>query len=330
MTLCGRRQALFASFSLLAGVAFPCVLRAQAKSARIGVLGSSSRTSARPNISNLWTALAEMGWVDGRNLRLDERYADGDLARHDALAAELVALRPDIIVAPTQPAAVAAMKATRTIPIVFVIVPEPVESGLAETLARPGKNATGLATLNMDLVAKRVQLMSEAFPGARRVAILYQPDFDMNRHQAALAEAAAKTVGFEILRIGIGLPQTFDSAFGELARQRPDAVLVIENPAVFTHRAEVVRRMAQTRIPTIYGLQEFTLAGGLISYSVHFPDQYRRAADYVNRILGGARPGELPIQQPLRFELTVNLAAARNLGIALPQSILLRADRIIE
>lgn len=328
MTSRGRRQVLFASCGIFGGLAFPPVLRAQGRTAKIGMLGSAARGTGHTKY--LWEALSGLGWVEGRNLRLDERYADGDLTRHDALAAELVALRPDLIVAPTQPAAIAAMKATRSIPIVFIVVPEPVESGLAESLARPGKNATGLSTLNKDLVAKRVQLMHEAFPAIRRIVLLYQPEFDMNQRQAALAEATAKRLGLDVARIGIGLPQTFDAAFAEVARHRSDAVLVIENPTVFTHRAEIVRRLAQAKILAMYGFQEFALAGGLISYSINFPEQHRRAAAYVDRILRGAHPSDLPIQQPLKFELTVNLRAARILEVTIPPSILLRADKVIE
>ena len=328
MTLQRRRLVLCGSLGLLAGFACPVLLNAQGRIARIGDLNTAARGSDTRKF--LWDALAARGWVEGRNLRIDERYADGDRSRLEPLAAELVALGPDVIVASTQPAAVAAMKATRTIPIVFVIVPEPVESGLVESLARPGKNATGLATMNKELVGKRLELLRELLPKMQRVALLLEVDFDMNRRQAAFAESAAKLLGLDVLRVGIGLPHTFDASFGDLARQHPDAVLVIENPPTFTHRAEIARRMAEVKIPAMYGFQEFSRAGGLISYSVDFRDQFRRAADYVDRILRGARPGDLPIQQPLKFALTVNLAAAKALGISVPQSLLLRADEVIE
>jgi putative ABC transport system substrate-binding protein len=305
---------------------------AQKKMARVGVLSSAGRpVVGRGDIYGaLFDALAKAGWIEGRNLVIDWRFADGSLARHDVLAAELVALNPDVIVASTQPSALAVFKATRTIPIVFAIVQEPVESGLARSLARPGGNATGLASMNKELIAKRLDLVHEVFPRAKRIALLYQPDFDMNVRQAALAETAAQVLGLNVVRVGIGDPQTYDAAFAALARERPDAVLVIENPSLFNRRDEIVRRMQQARLPAMYGLQEFSFVGGLLSYSINFADQFRRAADYVDRILRGAKPGEMPIQQPVKFELTVNLETARSLGMKIPQSVLLRADRVIE
>ena len=323
------------SFLLAAGVllAAACARGARAGQgmARVAVLATASRTAlVVRRMDELFGALAKAGWVEGRNLRTDWRWAEGNPSRLAPLAAELVALNPDVIIASTQPAATAAMKATKTIPIVFVIVPEPIESGLAESLARPGRNATGLASMNKELIGKRVDLLREAFPGTRRIALLFEPEFDMNVRQAALAEQAARTLGLEVARVGIGQPPTYDAAFETLARERPDAVLVIENPSVFTNRAEIVKRMAKARLRAMYGFGDFVLEGGLMSYSANHLDQYRRAADYVDRILRGAKPGDLPIQQPLKFELSVNLRSAKALGIAIPQSILLRADRVLE
>lgn len=261
---------------------------------------------------------------------VDRRYADGDVERHAPLAAELVALKPDLILAPTQPSAMAVMNVTKSIPIVFALVQEPLSSGLAESLARPGKNATGLVSMNVEILSKRVELLLRVVPSAKRVALLYQPDFDLNVRQAALAEQVLQSLHVQALRVPIGRPETFDTSFEMLARERPDAVLVIENPNVFTNRADVVRRMSAIRLPAMYGFQPFALDGGLMSYSIDFADQFRRAAGYVDRVLRGAKPGALPIEQPLRFELTVNLKAAKALGIKLPQSILLSADQVIE
>jgi len=327
-----RRQILIAAAALSAGVPAWSVASAQGRMVRIGVLVSASRPNAGRGAyyEALLEELARAGWVEGRNLAIEWRYAGGDLGRHSALAAELVALKPDLIICGTQPAAIAAMKATATIPIVFIQAPEPVESGLAVSLARPGRNVTGLASMNKELLGKRLELMRDAFPKSRRIAVLYQPDFDMNVRQLALTEQAAKVFGMDVVRVQIGLPPSFDAAFAQLARERPDGVLVIENPSVYTHRQDIVRRMFDARLAAMYGLQDFSLVGGLISYSISFADQYRRAADYVNRILRGAKPGDLPIQQPLRFELTVNLKTAKALGLTIPQSILLRADRVLE
>jgi len=304
---------------------------AQATTARIGILGSS-RPSAEQGLyrDHLLATLARAGWVEGRNLVIDWRFAEGRLDRHGPLAAELVALKPDVIVATTQPSATAVMAATKTIPIVFALVHDPVAAGLADTLARPGRNATGLSSMNIDILSKRIELLLEVVPSAKRVAVLYQPDLDVNAQQATLAEQALQSMKRTVLRVGIGLPETFDASFEALARERPDAVLVIENPSVFTHRADVVRRMAAVRLPAMYGFQPFTLAGGLMSYSIDFADQFRRAAGYVDRILNGAKPGELPIEQPVNLELTINLKAASSLGLTFPQAVLLSADRVVE
>jgi len=327
-----RRQFLVAMATLSAAPFAWSVASAQGNAVRIGVLNSSSKPTAGRGAyyESMLEELAKAGWQEGRNLVVEWRYADGDLGRHSALAAELVARKPDLIIAGTQPAAVAAMKATSTIPIVFIHAPDPVESGLADSLARPGRNVTGFASMNNELVVKRLELMREAFPKCNRIAVLYQPDFDLNVRQLERAEQAAKLLGMDVVRVQIGLPQSFDAAFVQLVRERPDGVLVIENPSVYTNRQDIVRRMLDTRLPAMYGLQDFSLAGGLASYSISFADQYRRAAGYVTQILRGAKPSDLPIQQPLRFELVINLTTAKALGLTIPQSVLLRADRVIE
>jgi len=304
---------------------------AQQKTARIGVLSSASASGDGNWFRDYFFAtLAKAGWVEGRNLVVDYRYAEGHLERHAALAAELVALKPNLILAGTQPSATAVMSATKSIPIVFALVHDPVAAGLAEGLARPGKNATGLSSMNVDILAKRIDLLLQVAPSAGRIAILYQPELDINARQAALAEATLQSRKLTALRVAIGGPETYDASFEALARERPDAVLVVENPSVFTHRADVVRRMAALRLPAMYGFQPFTLSGGLMSYSIDFGDQFRRAAGYADRILRGAKPAELPIEQPLRLELTVNLKAAASIGVTFPQAVLLSANRVVE
>lgn len=325
-----RRDVMFAATGGLAVASFAGM--AAAKTARIGIL-SSSASSARQTdgpYAVFLETLAKAGWIEGRNLVIDWRYADGDLARHVPLAAELAAMKPDLILASTQPSALATMSVTKTIPIVFMLVHEPVSAGLADSLARPGRNATGLTSMNVEILSKRLELLLEVVPSARRLALLHHPDFDLNLRQVVLAEPVLQPRGVKALRVAIGHPDTFDTAFDVLARELPDAVLVIENPSVFGHRAEIARRMAAIRLPAMYGFQPFTLDGGLMSYSIDFADQFRRAAVYVDRILRGAKPGELPIEPPLRLELTVNLKAAKALGIAIPHSVILRADRLIE
>ncbi|MCG6952028.1 MAG: ABC transporter substrate-binding protein [Betaproteobacteria bacterium] len=318
------------TFGLIgAALLTPALGLAQPRRVRIGVLSSATRGTAGP-FGAFFKALAAAGWVEGRNLVIDWRFANGNLARHEPLAMELVALNPDIIFAPTQPGATATMNATKTIPIVFALVQEPVLTGLADSLARPGKNATGMLSINKDILGKRIELLREVVPTAKRIAMLYQPDFDLNVRQVELGEQVLGSLDLTALRVGIGNPDSFDAAFGALAQARPDGVLVIENPSVFANRADIVKRMAVARLPAMYGFQPFTLDGGLMSYSIDFADQFRRAAGFADRILRGAKPGDLPIEQPVRLQLTVNLKTAKALGVEFPQSVLLRADQVIE
>jgi putative ABC transport system substrate-binding protein len=283
----------------LAGAALaPVIAVAQQKPARLGILATASRQTPGGPYDAFFDALAKAGWVEGRNLVVDWRHAEGDVERIAPLATELAALKPDLIFASTQPSAIAVMNATQSIPIVFALVQEPLSTGLAVSLARPGKNATGLASMNVDILSKRIELLLEVVPPARRIALLYQPDFDLNVRQAALAEQVLHSLKLAVVRVAIGRPESFGKAFETLARERPDAVLVIENPSVFTNRVDVVKRMAAAGLPAMYGFQPFALDGGLMSYSIDFNDQFRRAAGYVDRILRGAKPGELPIEQP--------------------------------
>lgn len=309
----------------------PAVGIAQQKTARIGILSSASASGDGHWFrDDLFPTLAKAGWVVGRNLVVDYRYAEGRLERHAPLAAELVALKPDLIFAGTQPSAEAVMEATKTIPIVFALVHDPVAAGLAESLARPGKNATGLSSMNVEILTKRIDLLLQIVPSAKRVAILYQPELDTSARQAALGGQTLQSRKLTALRVAIGGPETFDESFETLARVQSDVVLVVENPSLFTHRADVVRRMTALRLPAMYGFQPFTLSGGLMSYSIDFGDQFRRAAGYVDRILRGAKPAELPIEQPLRLELAVNLKAASAIGVTFPQAVLLSANRVVE
>ena len=326
MSLDGRRRFLAGMGALLAA---PCVT-AQQPHARIGFLATGTPASSATNRKAFFDALGEKGWVEGRNLTVEARYADGKLERHETLARELVALKPQLIFAPTEPGAAVLTKLTRSIPIVFAIVPNPVGAGFAKSLASPGGNATGLATVNVELGAKRLALLKEAFPATKRVAMLYQPELELNRRQAEEVEAAAQALDLLVARIGIGGPTTFDAALGALDATHPDAIYVMENPPLHTHRHALIARLAERRLPVIYGMQVFVVDGGLMAYAMSVPDQFRQAADYVDRILRGAKPGDLPIQQPTKFELVINLKTAAAQHLTIPRSILLRADRVIE
>lgn len=307
----------------------PCV-SAQPISAHIGFLATGTPESSVTNRKAFFDALAEMGWVEGKNLTVDVRYAQGKLDRHEALARELIELEPQVIFAPTLPGATVVTKLTRSIPIVFAIVPDPVGVGFAASLARPGGNATGLATVNVKLGGKRLELLKEAFPATRRVAVLYQAELTTNRRQAEEVEAAAKTLNLQVTRIGIGGPSTFDAAFGMLDEFKPDAIYVMESPALHTHRRQLISRLAERNLPVIYGMPVFVVDGGLMAYAMSVPDQFRRAAAYVDKILRGAKPGDLPIQQPVHFQLVINKKTARAQGLTFAPSTLLRADHVIE
>ena len=330
-----RRQFVMAGLALAAGLlpSGPAAAQAMApgRAAHIGVLVTSSRsTTPGSPFDGLFAEVAKSGWVEGRNLTISWRYADGSLERLDGLAAELVALKPDLIIAGTQPAALAVKKATATIPIVFAHAPDPVEAGLVDSLVRPGRNVTGFASLNSELVVKRLEFLREVLPKSRRVAVLYQRDFGIALRQLARVEQVAGALGLELVRVAVGAPPTYDAAFAELVRERPDGVLVIESPSLYVSRRDIARRMAAAKLAAVYGLQDFALAGGLASYSISFQDQYRRVGDYAARILRGEKPSDLPVQQPLKFELTVNRQAVEDLGIKLPPALLVRIDRTVE
>lgn len=326
LSLDDRRRFLAGVGALLAA---PCV-SAQPTRAHIGFLATGTPESSAANRKAFFDALAEKGWIEGKNLTVDVRYADGQLERHEALARELVALEPQVIFAPTLPGATVVTKLTRSIPIVFAIVPDPVGAGFAASLANPGGNATGLATVNVKLGGKRLELLKEAFPATQRVAVLYQAELEMNRRQAEEVEAAAKTLNLQVTRIGIGGPSTFDAAFGALDASQPDAIYVMESPPLHTHRHSLIARLAERRLPVIYGMQVFVVDGGLMAYAMSVPDQFRRAAAYVDQILRGAKPGDLPIQQPVNFQLVINKKTAKAQALTFAPSTLLRADRVIE
>ena len=328
-----RRAALGALLVLGAGAPLVRAQRsdtAPRATARIGFLASASEKATTHFRKALLEGLAERGWVEGENLKLAIRYADGKAAQHDPLAQELVAPKPDLIVAPSTPGAVAVRKLTRTIPIVFVVAADPVGEGLAQSLARPGLNATGLTVVGFEIIGKRLELLREALPSIARVAVLHHARDAVSVEALSHADRIARTMGISVEPVAIDAPAGLGAAFAALARARPDAALVLTSPGFYIHRAELAKRMAEVRVPAMYGAQAFASVGGLMAYAPNYVAQFRQAADYVDRILRGADPGELPIRQPTTFEFVVNLRSAKALGLEFPQSILLRADRVIE
>jgi putative ABC transport system substrate-binding protein len=297
---------------------------------RIGVLmpGDENDPVYKPRVSAFTHARADLGWIDGRNVRMDLRWHGDDINRARAFAQELVGLQPDIIVTGGVPASVAVQRETRTIPIVFANVGDPVASGIVARLDRPSGNVTGFANLEASLAGKWLELLSEIAPGLQRAAIMFNP-----------AGGPAFTPSFEMAArslkvVPINAPVHGDveieAAIIALGREPEGGLVVIPNPFTITHRAPIILAAARNNVPAVYALSEFVRDGGLLSYGTDRIDPWRRAAAYVDRILRGAKPGDLPVQFPVKYEMVVNLKTAKALGLAVPPSIRLRADEVIE
>jgi ABC-type uncharacterized transport system substrate-binding protein len=300
------------------------------KTPRIALLETSSVAER----AHLWDAfrqgLRDLGYVEGQTITVEARSADGRAERLPGLAAELVQLKADLIVASGTPATLAAKQATTTIPIVVVAVGDPVTLRLVASLARPGGNITGLTTVNIELAGKRVGLLKEIVPKVSRVAILWDqanPAAELNMKET---EAAAASVGLKLQVFAVRRPTEFSSSFSTMIEGHVGALLVGPSPMFFGERRRLADLAAKNQLPTVFTLAEYTQAGGLMSYGPHLPDLFRRAASFVDKILKGAKPAELPMEQPTKFELVINLRTAKALGLTIPQSILLRADQVIE
>jgi len=313
-------------------VTLPMTVLAQAQQVRrVGILMPGIPENTKYLVDAVVAGLPELGWTEGRNLALDYRYAHGDLARIDALAAELIERKPDVIVASVSVTALAVSRATRKIPIVFCNVADPVAVGLVASLSRPGGNATGLAILQVELISKKLEILKEVLPQLKRVALVVGPATARNVSLMKEVERYAEQIGIRIIPIEepavrIGIEQLFE----RFAAERADGLVSADAPYLFGYRREIAERTARAKIPAVYSVTEYVEAGGLMSYGANLVDQYRRAAGYVDKILRGAKPSELPVQQPLKFELVINLKTAIALGLKIPPSVLLRADRVIE
>ena len=296
---------------------------------RIGFL-AASHASNDQIVQAFMGGLRERGYVDGRDFVLERRSAEGRIELLPALASELVALNVDVIVAPPVSSALAAQKATSRIPIVFALVSDPVGTGLVSSLSRPGGNITGLSTRSDDLIAKMVEMVSEAVPGAVRMAVLLNPAEPLTERLWERSEVAARALKVRLERLEVRTNEDLERALGQMAKRRPDALIVLSDPIFLSHRERIVREVADMRLPAIYSFGNFTEAGGLISYGVDLNETFARAAGYVDRILKGAKPSDLPVEQPARFQLVVNLKAAARIGLEIPREFRLRADRVIE
>jgi putative ABC transport system substrate-binding protein len=311
----------------------PLAAKAQpaAKVARIGYLAGS--LAAFPQLREAFIqGLRDLGYVEGRNLVIEYRSPEGKPERLPALAAELVALKVDVIVAAGTPQPLAAKQATRTIPIVFAGASDPVASGLVTSLARPGGNVTGLSLLLPELVGKTLEQLKQAIPGVNRVAVLWQPGLGERTEKDLLkgAEAAGRALGVRLQFVEARGPADFDRAFSDMTKARADALTVLGSNMFLIERRRLVALAAKNRLPAVYPLREWVDVGGLMAYGANLADLFRRAATYVDKILKGAKPADLPVEQPTKFELVINLKAAKALGLTIPPSVLGRADEVIQ
>ena len=323
------RRAVVAAVVAAPICVFAPAARSQKRPARVGSLSIGSPASHGPIIAELRAGLAELGWVEGRDVEFVYAWADGRQDRIPALAAGLVEQRVDLIVTGNPVATRAAQRAAPTLPIVMGSGSDPVGNGLVASLARPGGRTTGLSNQAEALVRKMLDLAREAFPSAQRVAVVINDASPTAATFWREAESAAKVSALALLRTPASRPEDFASAIGSLAGRRADALVVLPDPVYAAGHAAVVSMVAPTRLPALYPFREFALAGGLMSYGHSIRESYRRAAAYVDRILKGANPADLPIEQPTRFELVVNAKTAAMLATPLPRAILLRADEVI-
>jgi putative ABC transport system substrate-binding protein len=316
--------------SLVGGAAaWPLAARAQqrVKLPTIGFLGTTTASAWGPWTAAFVQRLRELGWIDGRTLAIEYRWADARSESFAEIAAEFVRLKVDVIVAGGS-AAVAAKQATSVIPVVFVLG-EPVSTGLVATLARPGGNVTGLSNQQTDLPGKRLELLREVLPSLRRVAIMANVDYPEAVLEMRDVQAISKTLSLEVATVEIRRTEDISPAFEGL-KGRADALYVITDALVSNNRVRINTLALAARLPTMHGVREYVEAGGLMSYGADYSDLFRRAGDYVDKILRGAKPADIPVEQPTKFDLAVNLITAEALGLTVPPSLLARADRVIE
>jgi putative tryptophan/tyrosine transport system substrate-binding protein len=315
--------------TVLAGTAaWPLVARGQqsGKIWRIGFIAHRYEKFYDP----LFQGLRELGYTEGQNLMIERRYAEGHAERFQDFAAEMVLLKVDAVIVVTTPAAFAVRNATTTIPIIHPAAIDPVGTGLIASLAHPGGNITGLAVLNAETSAKRLELLREVVPALSRGAVLWNAANPANTLAWKETEGASRALGVALQSVEVRAPKDFDGAFAGIAEQHPDVLLVLQDALTLDYRKEIIGFTLRERLPTMFVGKEWVEEGGLMSYGDRLPERYRRAADIVDRILKGTKPADIPVEQPTTFELVVNLKTAKAIGLALPPTFLARADQVIE
>jgi putative ABC transport system substrate-binding protein len=322
---------------LLAAAACPALAwagaaraQAPAKVRRIGLLSTFSLSDAAPWHHAFRQGLRDLGWVEGKNISIEYRYVDGRSDRLPDLAADLVRLKVDVIVASAPEDALAAQKATRAVPIVIVVSGDPVALGLVESLARPGGNVTGLSTMTFELAGKRLELLKQIVPKLSRVAVLWNPQGAVPMLQWKETQHAARQLGVQLHSLEVRTLNDLDKAFEGAIRARVGALFVMPDPLIIANLKRIADLAAKSRLPSIFHISEFADAGGLVAYGLDRADLFRRAATFVDKILKGAKPGDLPVEQPTKLELFINLKTARAIGLTIPQNLLYRADKVIE
>ena len=326
-----RAFAIVALLLAVATVGPPADAQQASKTAKIGILSATTPAALAPSVEAFKQGLRELGWVEGKSFVLEVRYGEGKVERLSELARELVALKMDVIVTPADLSIAAIKRETQTIPIVMALSSDPVGAGFVASLARPGGNITGLSNISPELSGKRVELLREAVPGLSRLALLWNPEVRGAVLDYKEAASAARSLRVEVQSVEVSRAEDLDRAFSTITSWRAQALMLPGiNPVGFANRAQIVSFAQRNRLPSMFPTKEYVDSGGLMSYGPSLVDLFRRAAGYVDKILKGAKPADLPVQQPTKFELVINLKTAKALGLTLPQSLLRRADDVIQ
>jgi putative ABC transport system substrate-binding protein len=320
----------FALYAMPLAFSFPAEAQQSKQLPRIGYLVANFPSTNPARIEAFRQGLRELGYIEGKNIVIEWRYAEGKPDRLPALAAELVRHKVDVIVTAGPASTRPAKEATSTIPIVMGFDNDPVGNGFAASLARPGGNITGLSTLAPEISGKQLELLKEIVPRLSRVAVLGHSTEPGNAQALREVEVAAGAFGVQLQYLDVRGPKDIETAFQAATKGRVDAILMLNSPVLNPHRTKVVNLAVKSRLPVIYGQSEFVEAGGLMTYSASFTDLFRRAAVYVDKILKGAKPADLPVEQPRKFELVINLNAAKQIGLTIPANVLARADKVIK
>jgi putative ABC transport system substrate-binding protein len=312
-------------------VAAPLVAQAQqpGKVHRIGFLGNSTAALEANLVGPFREGLRDLGYVEGRSVLIEYRWAEGKYERFPALISELLALKVDVIVTAGTPATLAVKKATTSVPLVMIAVGDPVGTGIVPSLSQPGGNVTGLTSISTEMDAKRLELLREVVPNVSHIAVLWNAASPLQVLAEKQVQAAARALRMKVLSLGVRTQEDIDGAFVAMVKERPDALLVLADRLLLHHRARIMDFAARQRLPGVHAYRELVEVGGLMSFGPSYADMHRRAAYFVDRILKGAKPGDLPVERPATFDLVINLKTANALGLTIPQSVLLRATEVI-